>query len=151
MLKLALFQPEIPQNTGTLMRLGACLDIPIDVIEPCGFVLDDKRLKRAGMDYREQANLTRHPDINAFWESCGNRRVILLDVKGKHSFYDFTFQDDDILMVGRESNGVPDDVFQRCHASVNIPMNPECRSLNVAIAAAMVLTEAIRQIKNNTD
>ncbi|MDP3371816.1 MAG: tRNA (cytidine(34)-2'-O)-methyltransferase [Candidatus Paracaedibacteraceae bacterium] len=147
MLKLALFEPEIPQNTGTLMRLGACLDVPIEVIEPCGFVLDDKRLKRAGMDYREQANLTLHNDINTFWQSRQNSRVILIDVKGEHSFYDFQFQDNDTLMVGRESNGVPEDVFKRCDASVFIPMHPACRSLNVAIAAAMVLTEAMRQIK----
>ncbi|MES2252878.1 MAG: tRNA (cytidine(34)-2'-O)-methyltransferase [Pseudomonadota bacterium] len=146
MLRLALFRPEIPQNTGTLMRVGACLDVPLDLIEPCSFIIDDKRLKRAGMDYREQANLTQHVDIEAFWHARKNNRVILLDVKGECSFYDFKFAVDDVLMVGRESDGVPDDVFARCFASVYIPMNPLCRSLNVAIAAAMVLTEAMRQL-----
>ena len=147
MLRLALFRPEIPQNTGTLMRLGACLDVPLDLIEPCSFVIDDKRLKRAGMDYREQANMTRHVNIDAFWQARKENRVILLDVMGEHSFYDFKFEAGDTLMVGRESDGVPDDIFKRCTASVNIPMNPLCRSLNVAIAAAMVLTEAMRQLK----
>jgi tRNA (cytidine/uridine-2'-O-)-methyltransferase len=147
MLRLALFRPEIPQNTGTLMRLGACLDVSLDLIEPCSFVIDDKRLKRAGMDYREQANLTQHVDIDAFWQARKENRVILLDVKGEHSFYDFKFQPGDTLMVGRESDGVPDDVFKQCAASVHIPMNLQCRSLNVAIAAAMVLTEAMRQLQ----
>lgn len=147
MLRLALFRPEIPQNTGTLMRLGACLDVPIDLIEPCSFVIDDKRLKRAGMDYREQANLTQHVNLEAFWQARKNNRVILLDVKGKHSFYDFNFMPGDTLMVGRESDGVPSDVFDACAASVHIPMIPGCRSLNVAIAAAMVLTEAMRQTR----
>ena len=130
------------------MRLGACLDIPIDLIEPCGFIYDDKRLRRSGMDYRDIANVTRHVDINAFWHATTTNRIILLDVKAEQSFYDFTFQENDILMVGRESNGVPDAVFTRCHTVLKIPMNPACRSLNVAIAATMVLTEAIRQIQN---
>ena len=129
------------------MRLGACLDVPLDLIEPCSFVIDDKRLKRAGMDYREQANLTRHVDLDAFWLARKGNRVILLDVKGEHSFYDFKFEVGDTLMVGRESDGVPADVFYACAGSVNIPMNPLCRSLNVAIAAAMVLTEAMRQLR----
>ncbi|MES2607465.1 MAG: TrmH family RNA methyltransferase [Pseudomonadota bacterium] len=146
MLRLALFRPEIPQNTGTLMRLGACLDVPIDLIEPCSFVIDDKRLKRAGMDYREQTNLTQHADIDAFWQARKDNRVILLDVKGEHSFYDFKFKAGDTLMVGRESDGVPVDVFDACAASVHIPMNLQCRSLNVAIAAAMVIAEAMRQL-----
>lgn len=147
MLRLALFRPEIPQNTGTLMRLGACLDVPIDLIEPCSFVIDDKRLKRAGMDYREQANLTRHVDIDAFWQAQKTNRVILVDVKGEHSFYDFTFKAGDTLMMGRESDGVPADVFNACAASVHIPMVVGCRALNVAIAAAIVLTEAMRQMR----
>ncbi len=148
MLRLALFEPEIPQNTGTLMRLGACLDIPIDVIEPCGFIYDDKRLKRSGMDYRDIVNVTRHADIHAFWTATIANRVILLDVKADHSFYDFTFKPGDIIMVGRESNGVPEAVFNQCHTALKIPMNPNCRSLNVAVAAAMVLTEAVRQIRH---
>ncbi len=147
MLRLALFRPEIPQNTGTLMRLGACLDVPIDLIEPCSFVIDDKRLKRAGMDYREQVNLTRHVDLDAFWQARKGNRVILLDVKGEHSFYDFKFEVGDTLMVGRESDGVPAAVFGACATSVYIPMNLQCRSLNVAIAASMVITEAMRQIR----
>jgi tRNA (cytidine/uridine-2'-O-)-methyltransferase len=148
MLRLALYRPEIPQNTGTLMRLGACVDVAIDLIEPCSFVIDDKRLKRAGMDYREQANLTRHVNIDAFWQTCTKNRVILLDVKGAHCFYDFAFEANDVLMVGRESDGVPSDIFQRCTSSVHIPIHPSCRSLNVAIAAAMVLTEAMRQLRS---
>jgi tRNA (cytidine/uridine-2'-O-)-methyltransferase len=148
MLRLALYRPEIPQNTGTLMRLGACVDVPIDLIEPCSFVIDDKRLKRAGMDYREQANLTRHVDIDAFWQTRKENRVICVDVKGVHCFYDFVFEPGDILMLGRESDGVPNDVFDRCASSVRIPINASCRSLNVAVAAAMVLTEAMRQLRS---
>ncbi len=147
MLRLALFEPEIPQNTGTLMRLGACLDIPIDVIEPCGFIYDDKRLKRSGMDYRDIVNVTRHADIHAFWTATTTNRVILLDVKAELSFYDFAFEAGDIVMVGRESNGLPEAVFNQCYTALKIPMNPNCRSLNVAVAAAMVLTEAIRQVR----
>lgn len=147
MLKLALYQPEIPQNTGTLMRLGACLDVGIEIIEPCSFIFDDKRLKRAGMDYRDKTNLTMHNNVEQFFEKSIDRRVILLDVKGAHDFYDFEFLPTDIFMLGRESDGVPDDVRMRCSDSVHISMQDGFRSLNVAIAAAMVLSEAIRQTR----
>ncbi len=146
-MRLALFRPEIPQNTGTLMRLGACMNVPIDLIEPCSFIIDDKRLKRAGMDYLDKATLTQHKDSHSFFHTNKDNRVILIDVKGQHCFYDFMFEKNDILMVGRESDGVPAEIFEKCTSSVHIPMHLNCRSLNVAVAASMVITEALRQLK----
>lgn len=141
-MRLAFYQPEIPQNTGTLMRLCACFGIPFHIIEPCGFVWDDARLKRAGMDYRDIATVTRF----ATWDDFKNqqKRIILLDTKATTDYLDFSFQADDTLLLGRESNGVPENVFQSCF-SVKISMRPLCRSLNVAIAAGIVLGEALRQ------
>ncbi|MBY0377588.1 MAG: tRNA methyltransferase, partial [Gammaproteobacteria bacterium] len=109
-MRLALYQSEIPQNTGTLMRLGACVGVGIDIIEPCGFVWDDARLKRAGMDYMELANVTRHSSFEEFLGNITPARLILLDTKATTDYLDFEFHPDDILMVGREGDGVPDDV-----------------------------------------
>ena len=151
-MRLALYQPEIPQNTGTLMRLGACVGIGIDIIDPCGFVWDDAKLKRAGMDYRELATVTRHTGWDEFYKTVTPRRLILLDTKADIDYLDFDFQQTDILMVGRESDGVPDPVFSDCHHQIKISMQPGARSLNVAVAASMVLGEALRQtrgIKND--
>lgn len=148
-MRLALFQPEIPQNTGTLLRLGACLNVPIDIIEPCGFVITDKNLKRAGMDYIQQALLNRHRSWQAFLDHLQTQtpqpRLVLLTPHTSTSYTDFTFQKEDILMVGRESNGVPSEVFKDCQAQVKIPMTPTTRSINMALSAAMVLGEALRQ------
>jgi len=148
-MRLALYQPEIPQNTGTLMRLGACMGVGIDVIEPCGFIWDDARLKRAGMDYMELANVIRHPSWEEFLGQTNLSRLILLDTKATINYLDFTFHPSDILMVGRESDGVPDDVFKACPHALKISMSENTRSLNVAIAASMVLGEALRQAKRS--
>ena len=144
-MRLALYQPEIPQNTGTLLRLAACLEIGMDIIEPCGFVFSDRRMRRAGMDYVDYVDLVRHSDWPEFRRSTSSQRLVLLSTTGTTAYTDFTFHQDDIILVGRESTGVPEDVFQDTDAQLHIPMNPKCRSLNVAIAAAMVLGEAQRQ------
>jgi tRNA (cytidine/uridine-2'-O-)-methyltransferase len=145
MMRLALYQPDIPQNAGTLMRLASCMDIPMDLIEPCGFVLGDKNLKRAGMDYLEHLDLTRHATFDRFRETHQKQRVILLTTKTEASFLDFQFRTDDILLAGRESLGVPDDVHHACDARLRIPMAAGRRSINVAVSVAMVLAEAMRQ------
>ncbi len=146
-MRLALFEPDIPQNTGTLMRLCACLNVPMDIIEPCGFILSDKNLRRAGMDYLDRLDLTRHLDWAAFKAARSSQRLILLSTKSGDSFLDFKFQADDVLLAGRESAGVPDSVRQACPAGVRIPMAEGMRSLNVALASALVLGEALRQTK----
>ena len=127
------------------MRLGACMGVGIDIIEPCGFIWDDARLKRAGMDYMELANVTRHPSFEEFLTNITPSRLILLDTKATTDYLDFEFHPDDVLMVGRESDGVPDAVFNACAHKLKISMLSGVRSLNVAIAASMVLGEALRQ------
>ncbi len=144
-MRLALFQPDIPQNTGTIMRLCACLKTPMDIIEPCGFVLSDKNLKRAGMDYLELLDLTRHTNWEAFKENHKGKRLVLMTTKTDQSFTDFKFQPDDILIAGRESAGVPEDVHNKCDAHVTIPMAVETRSINIAMASAIILGEGLRQ------
>lgn len=146
-MRLALFEPEIPQNTGTLLRLGACMNVPLDIIEPCGFVFSNQRMRRAGMDYVEQAQYQRHPSWDHFQSAFPGCRRILLTPHTDVRFMDFEFAPDDILLLGRESNGVPPDVAQATDAQITIPMVAGCRSLNVAIAAAMVLSEALRQTR----
>jgi tRNA (cytidine/uridine-2'-O-)-methyltransferase len=142
---LALYQPEIPQNTGTLMRMGACLNVPIDVIEPCGFVWNDQKLRRAGMDYMDIANVTRHESWQAFTQTYADRRLVLLDTRGDVDYHHFTFNPTDVLLLGQESVGVPADVFDFCVHKVRIPMQPGTRSLNMAMAGALVVGEALRQ------
>lgn len=146
-MRLALYQPEIPQNTGTLLRLGSCLDVPIDIIEPCSFIWQDQKLRRAGMDYVELANVSRHASWLKFKNFCDKeeRRLVLVDVKGDIPFIDFSFSSQDTLLVGQESIGVPAAIFAEIPHRVAIPMVKERRSLNVAVAAAMVLSEALRQ------
>ena len=144
---LALYQPDIPGNTGTLLRLGACMGCHIHIIEPAGFRLDDKAMKRAGMDYLEKASLKRHLDWEAFqqWRKENNRRLILLTTKGAVEYTSLEFQADDILLLGRESSGVPETVHNAVDERVFIAMQKNARSLNVALSGAMVLGEAIRQ------
>ena len=148
MIRIALYQPDIPQNTGTLLRLGACLDISIDIIEPAGFMLTDKALKRAGMDYLDQAAMTRHVSWKVFQKSPAARtaRLVLLTTKSDFAYTQFAFRRNDILLLGRESAGVPGDVHECAAARITIPMAGGARSLNVAIAAAMVAGEALRQL-----
>ena len=152
-MRLALFQPDIPQNTGTLLRMAVCLAIPVDIINPCGFIFSDRRLKRAGMNYLDNVDVTQHDSWDVFrkFVTDKKRRLILLSTKAETTYTKFTFRKKDILMVGRESAGVPEDVFEAVDARVCIPMAKNARSLNVAIAAAMVVGESLRQINLPTD
>lgn len=144
-MRLVLFQPDIPQNTGTLMRLAAGLGLPLDLIEPCGFVLDDRRLRRAGMDYLDQLIWIRHSSWEAYAASPQVGRLVLLTTRAAQPYTGFAFAPDDRIMVGQESAGVPDAVHDAADARLVIPLRPPARSLNVAISAAMVLGEALRQ------
>ena len=146
-MRLALYQPDIPQNTGTILRLAACFGVPVDLIEPAGFPWDDAKLRRAGMDYRDLAELTRHVSWTAYCGARGPGRLVLLTTKADHSPYDFVFAPDDTLLLGRESAGVPEDVHDACDARLRIPMVAGVRSLNVAVAAALGLGEALRQCR----
>ena len=145
-MRLALFEPDIPQNCGSLLRLGACLGVAVDIIGPCGFLWDDKRLRRAGMDYLAGAEIARH-DSWVDFERQRHGRLLLLTTKGEASHLDIAFETDDILLLGRESAGVPEPVHQAAAHRLRIPMRPGLRSINVALAAAMVLGEALRQTK----
>ncbi len=142
--RLALYEPDIPQNAGSLMRLGACLGVGIDIIEPCGFLLSDRNFRRAGMDYLKSADIRRHESWTRFRDNFEGR-LVLLTTKGAMAYTDFAFSPADTLLVGRESAGVPDDVHAAADARLVIPLLPRLRSLNVAQAAAMVLGEALRQ------
>lgn len=143
-MKLALYEPDIPQNTGALLRLAACLATPVSVIEPCGFVLSDRRLRRAGMDYLDNVEMTRHDSWDAFLAQSRGR-LVLLTTQGETAYTRFAYRSDDTLLLGRESAGVPDHVHDAVDARIVIPMAPGARSLNVAVAAAMALGEALRQ------
>jgi tRNA (cytidine/uridine-2'-O-)-methyltransferase len=145
-MRLVLFEPDIPQNTGALLRLGACLGVPVDIIEPCGFVISDRRLRRAGLDYLALAQLVRHESWAAFRAALApTARLVLLTTRGTVAYHRFAFAPADVLLLGRESAGVPEHVHAESAARVLVPMLPGRRSLNVALAAAMVLGEAMRQ------
>ena len=150
-MRLALYEPDIPQNAGSLMRLGACLGVGIDIIEPCGFLLSDRNFRRAGMDYLKSADICRHPSWMRFHDDFTARqaqtggRLVLLTTKADMGYTDFRFAPADTLLVGRESAGVPQQVHDAADARLVIPLRPGLRSLNVAQAAAMVLGEALRQ------
>jgi tRNA (cytidine/uridine-2'-O-)-methyltransferase len=142
--RLALYEPDIPQNAGSLMRLGACLGVGIDIIEPCGFLLSDRNFRRAGMDYLQSTEIRRHESWARFHQTAASR-LVLLTTKGNLAYTDFAFAPGDTLLVGRESAGVPQAVHDAVDARLVIPLRPGLRSLNVAQAAAMVLGEALRQ------
>ena len=144
-MRLALFEPDIPQNLGAFIRLSACLGAPLDVIEPCGFPIDDKRIRRAAMDYYDLAAISRHASWNAFQRDRTAGRLVLLTTAGATRFPDASFRADDTLLLGRESAGVPAEVQAAADLSLRIPLQKSLRSLNVAVAAAMVLGEALRQ------
>ena len=147
MIRLALYQPDIPQNAGTMMRMAACLGVPVDLIEPAGFDASDRNLRRAGLDYLAQLDLTRHTSFARFDASRreAGRRLVLATTKGATPCWDFGFDPDDVVMVGRESAGVPDEVHALADARLVVPMRAGLRSLNVAVSAAIVLGEALRQ------
>lgn len=147
-MRLALYQPDIPQNTGTILRMAACLGVPVDIIRPAGFDLSDKALRRAVMDYIDHLDLTRHDSWEAFTANRqANRsgRLLALTTRADQSYVDYAFDAADTLLLGRESAGLPADVHAACDARLKIPMAPATRSLNVAVAAAMVTGEALRQ------
>jgi tRNA (cytidine/uridine-2'-O-)-methyltransferase len=146
-MRLVLYQPDIPQNAGTLLRLAACLGIPVDLIEPCGFVLADRRLRRAGMDYLEGVALTRHSSWQAYRDTAPPGRLVLLTTAAATIYTGFGFAPTDRVMVGRETGGVPEAVHAQVDARLRIPMAPGLRSINVACAAAMVVGEALRQLE----
>ena len=144
-MRLVLYEPDIPQNAGSLLRLGACMGVPVDIIEPCGFLFSDARLKRAGLDYFEHADFIRHPSWQHYLASAQGGRIVLLTSKASTSYTGFAFARDDRLMLGRESAGVPDFVHEQADARLRIPLKSGLRSINVAQAGAMVLGEALRQ------
>jgi tRNA (cytidine/uridine-2'-O-)-methyltransferase len=144
-MRIALYQPDIPGNTGALIRLAAGFGVGLDIIEPCGFLFNDKGLRRAGMDYIELAAVVRHPSWEAFLSAHGDKRLVLLTTKGAVPYTDFAFSPDDVLILGRETAGVPDEVHARADAALRIPL--KTRSLNVAMAGAIVLAEALRRTK----
>lgn len=146
-LRIALYQPDIPGNTGTILRMAACLGLKVDIIEPAGFDLSDRALRRAGMDYVEQNAVKRHLNWKYFdqWRRLQERRLVLASTKAPVSYREFTFERDDILLFGRETSGVPKRVHDTADARILIPMVEGRRSLNLAVSAAMITGEAIRQ------
>ena len=150
-MRLALYQPDIPQNTGTLLRLGACLDIELDIIEPCGFIFSERTLKRAGMDYLDMVRYRRHHSWEHFLQYRAEHpeefgRIVLLTTHASEPYYNFEFRPNDIILMGRESAGVPEEVHQTADARLLIPMNHNARSINVAVSAVMVVGECLRQV-----
>jgi tRNA (cytidine/uridine-2'-O-)-methyltransferase len=146
-MQIALFQPDIPQNTGTILRLCACLRVAAHIIEPAGFPVSDRHFRRAGMDYLDQVSIIRHDSWSKFeqWRNDGGYRLILFSTRGACSYLEHRFGAADILLFGRESAGVPDEVVAAADARLRIPIRPGMRSLNVAVAAAMAIGEALRQ------
>lgn len=145
--RLALYQPDIPQNTGAMLRTAACLGVPVEIIEPAGFDVSDRNFRRAGLDYLDLVTIARHPSWQAFeaWRAAQGRRLVLATTKAETPYTAFAFAPEDVILVGRESAGAPDEVHAAADARVMIPMRPGLRSLNVAVAAAMILGEALRQ------
>ncbi|AKM09419.1 tRNA (cytidine(34)-2'-O)-methyltransferase [Croceicoccus naphthovorans] len=144
-MRIALFEPEIAGNVGAVLRLCACMGAAVDLIEPMGFAWDDRRVRRTAMDYIDHVSITRHAGFDAFRQTIGSRRLVLFTTKATQSAYDFTFDTDDILLLGKESAGVPPAVHDAGDARVRIPLRPEVRSFNLATTAALALGEALRQ------
>ncbi len=146
-MQLALYQPDIPPNVGTILRMAACLNVVVNIIEPCGFPFGEKSFRRAGMDYLDQSKVIRHKSWDVFLDNIESARLILLTTKAAEIYTDISYQPGDIILLGRESAGVPDEVHIRADKRVVIPMMANTRSLNVALSASMVLGEALRQTK----
>jgi tRNA (cytidine/uridine-2'-O-)-methyltransferase len=146
-MRIALYEPDIPQNTGTILRLAACLGIETHIIEPAGFPTSDRAFRRAGMDYLDQVTIRRHASFEAFcaWRMQARARLLLFTTRAATSYLDHAFREHDVLLFGRESAGVPEKVHLAADARLVIPMRPSMRSLNVAMAAAMAVGEALRQ------
>jgi tRNA (cytidine/uridine-2'-O-)-methyltransferase len=148
MIRLALYQPDIPQNAGSVFRLGACLGVPVALIEPAGFDASDRRLKRAGLDYLPYVTIERHACFAAFeaWRGAAGARLVLATTRADLAHTAFRFSPSDVILLGRESAGVPEEVHAAADARIAIPLRPGLRSLNVAVAAGMILGEALRQL-----
>ncbi len=143
-MRIALYQPEIAGNVGAVLRLAACMGVGVDIVEPTGFVFSDTRMKRAGMDYIDQADMVRHSDWSAFHAQIDGR-LILMTTKGVESLYEIVFRPNDILMFGQESAGVPEGVAAQCAARVRIPIMASARSLNLSVSVGIAIAEALRQ------
>lgn len=144
-MRIALFELEIAGNVGAILRLGACLGAAVDLIEPMGFTWNDRRVRRAAMDYIDHVAIAHHAGFDAFKASIGEQRLVLFTTKSSQSAYDFSFMPDDILLFGKESAGVPTAIAEICHARVRLPMRSQVRSMNLAMSAALALGEAMRQ------
>ena len=145
-MRIALYEPEIAGNVGAVLRLGACLGVGVDLIEPLGFAWDDARVRRTAMDYIDHVEIVRHASFAAFRQTIGSQRLVLFTTKSSGSSYDFAYQTDDVLLFGKESAGVPVEVAALCDAKVRIPIRAEVRSMNLASAAALALGEGLRQV-----
>jgi tRNA (cytidine/uridine-2'-O-)-methyltransferase len=147
-MRLVLFQPDIPQNTGTMLRLAACLGVAVDIIEPAGFDVSDRHFRRSGMDYIDNVEIIRHPSWQAFddWRRDHGHRLVLATTKAALPYTRFAYHQTDAILMGRESTGAPDYVHEAADARVTIPMRAGMRSLNVAVTAGMILGEALRQV-----
>jgi tRNA (cytidine/uridine-2'-O-)-methyltransferase len=148
-ISIALYQPDIAGNTGTILRTAACLGFNVEIIEPCGFDISNRNLKRAGLDYAELAALTRHADWNAFesWRTLEKRRLVLMSTKAATPYTEHQFFADDVILFGRESAGVPDKIHAAADKRLIIPMTTGSRSLNLAVSVAMVVGEMVRQLR----
>ena len=142
---IVLYKPDIPQNTAAIIRLGACLNLNIHLIEPCGFNLNDSRFKRVVMDYIGFGKIIRHDSFESFLKKYKKSRIVLMTTKAKKSYHTFKFKKDDMLLFGRESSGVPEEIHRMLKNKIKIPMNKKTRSLNVAMSVAIIATEALRQ------
>ena len=142
---IALYKPDIPQNTAAIIRLSACLNLKVHIIEPCGFNLNDPRFKRVVMDYKGNCKIFRHEDYEKFLKKIKQSRIILMTTKANKYYHKFKFKKNDVLLFGRESAGVPENLHKSIKNKVKIPMNKKTRSLNVAMSVAIIATEALRQ------
>ena len=142
---IVLYKPDIPQNTAAIIRLGACLNLKIHLIEPCGFNLNDNRFKKVVMDYLSLSMIVRYNDFETFRKKFKKSRIVLMTTKAKKSYHTFKFKKDDMLLFGRESAGVPEEIHQMLKNKIKIPMNKKTRSLNIGMSVAIVASEALRQ------
>jgi len=145
MISIILYKPDIPQNTAAIVRLSACLNLKIHIIEPCGFNLDDSRFKRVVMDYIKLSQIVRYPDFGSFIKKNLKSRIILMTTKSKKIYYKFRFRKNDFLLFGRESAGVPDEIHKIIKDKLKVPLSGKARSLNVAMTVAIVVSEALKQ------
>jgi tRNA (cytidine/uridine-2'-O-)-methyltransferase len=145
MINIVLYKPDIPQNTAAIVRLSACLNLKIHIIEPCGFNLDDSRFKRVAMDYNKLSQIIRYPEFESFMKKNSKSRIVLMTTKSKKNYHKFKFRKNDFLLFGRESAGVPDEIQKKIKDKLKVPLSEKARSLNVAMTVAIVASEALRQ------